>query len=100
MKKISQARNQRETRFLPASCWFLAWLTLRHRRLRLYIPLKRPSTFNRIYGVASSSSYFLFTGILIVAALLVFTISIVIQEKIMNTNAADLTPMVSPNLIQ
>jgi hypothetical protein len=39
--------------FLPASCWFLAWLILRPRRWRRYVPLKRQFTFSGLQGSIS-----------------------------------------------
>jgi hypothetical protein len=38
---------------LPASCWFLAWLTLQPCRWRLCVPPKCRLTFNRLYGFIS-----------------------------------------------
>jgi hypothetical protein len=37
--------------FLPASCWLLAWLTLRLWRWRRHVPLKRRLTFSGLHGV-------------------------------------------------
>lgn len=87
MKKISRARNQSQTRLLSASCCFLAWVTLRPRRLKRNVPPKRPLTFNEVYIVILFSSYFLFTTSLIFAAIFIFTISILHQGKTMIINA-------------
>jgi hypothetical protein len=38
---------------LPASCWFLTWLTLRPWRWRQYVPPKRWLTFIGLHGVIS-----------------------------------------------
>jgi hypothetical protein len=52
-RKISWARNQRESRCLLPTHWFLAQLFLRTWRWRRYIPPKRRLTFNGLYGVIS-----------------------------------------------
>jgi hypothetical protein len=42
--------------FLPASRWFLAWLTVRRSRWRWHITPKRRLTFNGLHGVISQKT--------------------------------------------
>jgi hypothetical protein len=41
---------------LSASCWFLAWLTLRPWRWRRHVPSKRGSIFNELQGAISQKT--------------------------------------------
>jgi hypothetical protein len=43
---------------LSASCWFLAWFSLRPWRWRTHVPLKRRLTFNGPRGVVSTRQTF------------------------------------------
>jgi hypothetical protein len=67
--RISQARNQ--VCLLPASCWFLAGLTLRTWRWRRHVPPKRRLTFSGLYCVL-----FLKTGLLLMLVSQVFLTSV------------------------
>jgi hypothetical protein len=48
---LNQARSQKALSLLPASCWFLARLTLQPWRWRQYVPLKHHMTFSGLYGI-------------------------------------------------
>jgi hypothetical protein len=41
----------------PASCWFLAWLTLQPWRRRRHVPPKRPLTFKGRQGIMSQEDW-------------------------------------------
>jgi hypothetical protein len=41
---------------LPASCWFLAWITLQPWRRKRHVRPKRRSTFNVLHGVISQKT--------------------------------------------
>jgi hypothetical protein len=47
------SRKSAELSLMPASYWFLAWLTLQPWRRKRYIPLRRQLTFTRLHGVIS-----------------------------------------------
>jgi ferredoxin-thioredoxin reductase catalytic subunit len=55
-RRISHARNQRESRW-QISCWFLASLILRPRRWVQHVPPKRRLTFNVLHGVTSQKMH-------------------------------------------
>jgi hypothetical protein len=53
--KTSKATVNVASSLLPASCWFLAWLTLQPWRCRRHVPPKRRLTCNGLHGVISQN---------------------------------------------
>jgi hypothetical protein len=92
-RRISRAKNQRESRWQAELCWFPARLILRPWRWRRYVLPKRRLTFNGLYCVISQKTVLFITTAVRTLNPIQFSITLPIAGRIQNPQAGSLLPL-------